>query len=154
MKFISSIFLGAAALANMALADSEEFQFLGVRSASKFHFSSVHAEDGALKLGGKGEPLSAVITDNGKLRLSDGKYAVVTAAGPIVEGSEEEGSAGFSIAAGYLKYAGNSAFVPISVGDSYELSVRPIDPSEVAISIRAQSKTNIGAVAADFLAHL
>lgn len=98
--------------------------------------------------------MSAVITDNGKLRLSDGKYAVVTASGPIIEGSEQDASTGFSVAEGYLKYAGNSAFVPISVGDSYELSVRPMDPSDIAISIRAQSKTNVGAAIPDFLANL
>ncbi|AGO12826.1 AaceriACR272Cp [[Ashbya] aceris (nom. inval.)] len=148
MKFISSFFLGAAALANVVLADSEEFSFLGVRSGSKFHFSSVHAEDGALKIGGQGQALSAVITDDGKLKLSDGKYAVVNDKGAVVEGAEDKASTGFSVGNGYLKYDGSSGFVPVANGDNYDLAVKSTDPSDVAIAIRAQSKT--GSAIADF----
>ncbi|AGO12827.1 AaceriACR273Wp [[Ashbya] aceris (nom. inval.)] len=148
MKFLSSVFLGAAALANMVLADSEEFYLLGLRSASQFQFSSIHAENGSLKVVGKPDGLSAVVTDDGKLKLSDGSYAVVTAEGPVVEGAEDKASTGFSVADGFLKYAGNQAFIPVSNGDSFDLSVRPTDASQLAISIRAQAKN--GGVAADF----
>ncbi|AGO10478.1 AaceriABR026Cp [[Ashbya] aceris (nom. inval.)] len=150
MKFVSSILLGAAALANVVLADSEEFFFLGLRSATKFHFSSIQAKDGALKVGGEGDALSAVITDSGKLKLSDGKYAVVTDDGPVVEGAEDTASTGFAIANGYLTYAGSTAFIPVANGDSYDLSVKPSSAADIAIGIRAQSKATPGAVAADF----
>ncbi|AEY95790.1 FACR272Cp [Eremothecium gossypii FDAG1] len=148
MKFISSFFLGAAALANVVLADSEEFSFLGVRSASKFHLSAVHAEEGVLKIGGPGQALSGIITDDGKLKLSDGTYAVVKDNGALVECSQENGSSGFSVTDGYLQYVGNSGFFPVSNGDSYDLSVKPVEGSETAIGIRALN--NAGAPIPDF----
>ncbi|AAS50796.1 ABR026Cp [Eremothecium gossypii ATCC 10895] len=155
MKFVSSFLLAATALAAGVLADSEEFFFLGLRTATKFHFSAIYAHDHALKVsyqgGPKGDALSAVITDSGKLKLSDGTFAVVTPDGPVVEGSEDQASAGFAIANGYLTYSGNSAFVPVANGDTYDLSVKPTSASpEIAIGISAQSKDTPGGVAADF----
>ncbi|AEY95791.1 FACR273Wp [Eremothecium gossypii FDAG1] len=150
MKFLSTVFLGAAALANMALADSEQFYLLCIKSASQFHYSSIHPVNGQLKVIGKPDGLSAVVTDDRKLKFSDGTYAVVTQKGPVVEGSKDNASTGFFVADGHLKYA-DLSFMPAPNGDSFDLAVTPSTDSRVVLAIRATN--NSGGVIPDFPAH-
>ncbi|AGO10477.1 AaceriABR025Cp [[Ashbya] aceris (nom. inval.)] len=150
MKVFSGAILGLTALAKMVLADSDEFYFLSIRSASMYHMSSVFEDNGALKLGGtQATALKGVVTDDGKLKLSNGHYAVVDDKGAFTAGSEDKASTGFSVKRGYVTYKGSSGFYPVGTSSPYDLSIEAPDASAVSVALRAQSATG-GAAVEDF----
>ncbi|AAS50795.2 ABR025Cp [Eremothecium gossypii ATCC 10895] len=147
MKVFSGAILGLTALAKMVLADSEAFYFLSIRSASMYHMSSVFEDNGALKLGGStADALSAVVTDDGKLKLSNGHYAVVDAKGAFTAGSADKASTGFSISRGYVTYKGNSGFYPVGSSSPYELTLEQPGATSISVALRAQSVTGASSV--------
>ncbi|CDR41592.1 CYFA0S07e03884g1_1 [Cyberlindnera fabianii] len=98
--------LAALSFAAIALADSETFGLVIIRSGSQYQYSSISVKDGKFAIG-TDNYVEGVITDSGLFKLSDGSYAVVKDDG-IYTGSE--GSSPFSISGGYLAYDGSQAF--------------------------------------------
>ncbi|SCU92265.1 LAFA_0F09164g1_1 [Lachancea sp. 'fantastica'] len=150
MKFSTATIAAFLACAKMAFADSEKFGFLVIRSGSALQYASVYAQDSKLYFGSTSTSLSAVVTDDGKLQLSDNKYAVVSSDGSLVEGSESDASTGFSISNGYLAHNGTEGFTAISSGSTYVVSTKDSNGSnDLPVAVRAASPSN-GSPVADF----
>lgn len=94
------------ALASLALADSPEFGAIVIRSGSQYQNVGVTITDGKFTVGGT-DFLDATITDDGKLKLKDGSYAVV---GKDSVTTGTAGSSPFAIKQGYLNYGDSSAW--------------------------------------------
>ncbi|CUS20633.1 LAQU0S01e11100g1_1 [Lachancea quebecensis] len=148
MKFTSAFTAVLLTCARLALADSETFGLLVIRSGSSLQYASAYAKDSKLYLGSSSDSLSAVVTDDGKLKLSDDKYAVVNSDGSVVEGSESEGSSEFSISEGHLFYGGKDGFVAVPSGSAYLMYTQNSDSSSVGVAIRATSTS--GSTVPDF----
>lgn len=103
MKFSTALSVALFALAKMVIADSEEFGLVSIRSGSDLQYLSVYSDNGTLKLGSGSGSFEATITDDGKLKFDDDKYAVVNEDGSFKEGSESDAATGFSIKDGHLK---------------------------------------------------
>ncbi|CCF57972.1 hypothetical protein KAFR_0D03240 [Kazachstania africana CBS 2517] len=144
MKFTSNIAFALFVLAKLIVADSETFGLITIRSGSALQYAGVTSVDGTLNLGGS-NGLSGTVTDAGKLKLSDDTYAVVQADGTIKEGSESDGTTGFSVTGGRLAYNGSTGFYGVASGSSYILSTS--DTSGLGIVLRAQTTSGL---AADF----
>lgn len=97
-----------ASLASFALADSESFGLITIRSGSQFQYQSVSDSGKDFTIGGSGDSIGGVITDDGLFKLGDGSYVVVNEDGTLSKGSK--GSSPFSISDGYLAYQGSSGF--------------------------------------------
>lgn len=147
MRFSTALSVALLALAKMVAADSEEFGLLSIRSGSDLQYLSVYSDNGALKLGGGSNSLSATVTDDGKLKFDDGKYAVVSDDGSLKEGSESDATTGFSIKNSYLNYKTSSGFYAVKDGSSYIFSSKQSSDA-TGIAIRPTSKT--GSVVPDF----
>ncbi|CAI4044678.1 Cwp1p SKDI_11G1190 [Saccharomyces kudriavzevii IFO 1802] len=153
MKFSTSLSVALFALAKTAIADSEEFGLVSIRSGSDLQYLSVYSDDGTLKLGSGSSSSSssssfgATITDDGKLKFDDGKYAVVDNDGSLKEGSESDAATGFSIKDGHLNYKSSDGFYAIKKDSSYIFSSKQSDDA-TGIAIRPTSKT--GSVVPDF----
>lgn len=149
MKFTTAFTAALLACAKLIAADSEKFGFLVIRSGSSLQYASAYAEDSKLYLGSSSSSLSAVITDDGKLKLSDGTYAVVGSDGAVTEGSESEASDKFSVSDGYLVYDGKNGFVAVPSGSSYLLTTESTDSSSIGVAIRPTAE-NSGSAIPDF----
>lgn len=147
MKFSTALSVALFALAKMVIADSEEFGLVSVRSGSDLQYLSVYSDNGTLKLGSGSGSFEATITDDGKLKFDDDKYAVVNEDGSFKEGSESDAATGFSIKDGHLNYKSSSGFYAIKDGSSYIFSSKQSDDA-TGVAIRPTSKS--GSVAADF----
>lgn len=129
MKFSTTFSVALLALAKLIVADSEQFGLITIRSGSSLQYASVYLDDNKLYLGSGGDSLGGTVTDAGKLKLTDGKYAVVNSDGSIGEGSEDEGTGNFSIKDGYLAYDDKNGFNAISQDSKYLLSVSSAEGS-------------------------
>ncbi|CAD6633114.1 XXYS1_4_G0006630.mRNA.1.CDS.1 [Saccharomyces cerevisiae] len=147
MKFSTALSVALFALAKMVIADSEEFGLVSIRSGSDLQYLSVYSDNGTLKLGSGSGSFEATITDDGKLKFDDDKYAVVNEDGSFKEGSESDAATGFSIKDGHLNYKSSSGFYAIKDGSSYIFSSKQSDDA-TGIAIRPTSKS--GSVATDF----
>ncbi|CAI4589008.1 BAQ_1a_G0032300.mRNA.1.CDS.1 [Saccharomyces cerevisiae] len=147
MKFSTALSVALFALAKMVIADSEEFGLVSIRSGSDLQYLSVYSDNGTLKLGSGSGSFEATITDDGKLKFDDDKYAVVNEDGSFKEGSESDAATGFSIKDGHLNYKSSSGFYAIKDGSSYIFSSKQSDDA-TGVAIRPTSKS--GSVAADF----
>ncbi|CEP24443.1 unnamed protein product [Cyberlindnera jadinii] len=137
MQF-SSIF-ASLALAASALAESETFGLLLIRSGSSYQNSAIGLVNNGTFAVASSNYVSATITDEGLLSIGDGKYAVVTDSG-IFAGAD--GSATFSIVDGYLEYNGAG----FSLTEDYALLAGGSGPNPVAVRPTLAD----GSVAADF----
>ena len=147
MKFSTALSVALFALAKMVIANSEEFGLVSIRSGSDLQYLSVYSDNGTLKLGSGSGSFEATITDDGKLKFDDDKYAVVNEDGSFKEGSESDAATGFSIKDGHLNYKSSSGFYAIKDGSSYIFSSKQSDDA-TGVAIRPTSKS--GSVAADF----
>ncbi|AJS49516.1 Cwp1p [Saccharomyces cerevisiae YJM1400] len=147
MKFSTALSVALFALAKMVIADSEEFGLVSIRSGSDLQYLSVYSDNGTLKLGSGSGSFEATITDDGKLKFDDDKYAVVNEDGSFKEGSESDAATGFSIKDGHLNYKSSSGFYAIKDGSSYIFSSKQSDDA-TGVAIRPTIKS--GSVAADF----
>ncbi|CCD26388.1 uncharacterized protein NDAI_0H02140 [Naumovozyma dairenensis CBS 421] len=147
MQFSTAFYISLLALAKFVIADSASFGMVVIRSGSSLQYASVYAKDGKLAIGQEsGNTFSGVVTDAGKLKLSDNKYAIEQTDGSFNEGSEEEGSTGFSVSSGYLSYK-SSAFYAVGSGSDYTLSIKEASGSTpIALSARSAD----GSVVPDF----
>ena len=116
MKFSTALSVALFALAKMVIADSEEFGLVSIRSGSDLQYLSVYSDNGTLKLGSGSGSFEATITDDGKLKFDDDKYAVVNEDGSFKEGSESDAATGFSIKDGHLNYKSSSGFYASRTG--------------------------------------
>ena len=127
---------------------SESFGLVVIRSGSPLQYAGVYSEDGKLYFGSSGNGLSAVVTDAGKLKLSDDTYAVVSSDGSVVQGSESDATSGFSVSNGYLAYNGVDGFNAISSGSTYIVSTKSSGSNDLGVAIRATSSS--GSTIPDF----
>ncbi|AET38154.1 Cwp1p Ecym_2423 [Eremothecium cymbalariae DBVPG len=140
MRITSGSILCIGALLKSVMGDSESFGLLMIHSGSRFQYASVYAEDKDLFVGSSSKSLSGVVTDAGKLLLSDGTYAVVEEDGDVEEGSEQEGSVGFTIVGGHLRYLNQELFSAAPKGNNkFALAYNTSIDGSVDVAVRAQS---------------
>ena len=152
MQFNTLFSIALLGLAQRVLADTESFGMISIHSGTALQFASAYVKDGLLVLGSNQDNLSAVVTDAGKLKLSDNKYAVVQEDGTIKEGSESEASTTFGISSGRLTYGGVDGFYGIEATGHYTLSTKSFG-SATGIAIRCfASNSQTGQVVPDFTA--
>lgn len=147
MRFSTALSVALLALAKMVVADSEEFGLLSIRSGSDLQYLSVYSDNGTLKLGSGSNFISATVTDDGKLKFDDGKYAVVNDDGSFKEGSESDAATGFSVKDTNLSYKASFGFYAIKEDSSYIFSSKQSGDA-TGIVIRATGKT--GSAIPDF----
>ncbi|CAI4046089.1 hypothetical protein SUVZ_11G1210 [Saccharomyces uvarum] len=147
MRFSTALSVALLALAKMVVADSEEFGLLSIRSGSDLQYLSVYSDNGTLKLGSGSNSLGATVTDDGKLKFDDGKYAVVNDDGSFKEGSESDAATGFSIKDTHLNFKTSSGFYAVKDDSSYIFSSKQSSDA-TGIAIRATGKT--GSAVPDF----
>lgn len=147
MKISKTIAFVLLALSKLIVADSVTFGLLTIRSGSNLQYASVYSNGGKLMLGSSSDSLSGMITDAGKLKLSDDTYAVVDTDGSLIEGPESDGSSGFSIEDGNLAYNNIDGFQAIQNGSSYVFSTSSANGS-TGVVIKAIS--NGGSSVPDF----
>ncbi|SCU94735.1 LADA_0G10770g1_1 [Lachancea dasiensis] len=138
-------------IASLVLADSERFGFLVIRSGSPLQYATLYAQNSKLYFGSSSSPsLTAVITDDGKLHISEGKYAVQSSDGSLVEGSESDAALGFYIKNGYLGFRGKGGFTAVFTGNKYEVSTgEPSSDDDLGVSVRPTSSS--GSAVDDYL---
>ncbi|CCK69667.1 Cwp1p KNAG_0C05690 [Huiozyma naganishii CBS 8797] len=128
MKFTSA-FATIFALAQLVLADSAEFGMMSIHSGSPVHML-FFKDDNGLVLGSGGSSLSTTITDDGKLKLSNGKFVVVGSDGKFTEGAEADGSKGFAIVDSRVTYNGASSFYAAPAdGSNYSVYAKDVSGS-------------------------
>ncbi|CAI4045108.1 hypothetical protein N7582_003439 [Saccharomyces uvarum] len=147
MRFSTALSVALLALAKMVAADSEEFGLLSIRSGTDLQYLSVYSDNGTLKLGSGSNFISATVTDDGKLKFDDGKYAVVNDDGSFKEGSESDAATGFSVKDTNLSYKASFGFYAIKEDSSYIFSSKQSGDA-TGIVIRATGKT--GSAIPDF----
>lgn len=131
------------------LADSESFGLISLRSASAVHLSSVGPSDGVVVVGYQGNSISAVVTDEGYLKFSDGSYIAVTSEGQYtVTTDSSKATSGWSLNDGYLKINNAQSYVAVPVSGTYDLYNQGSASEDIGISIGAF--TSGGSRAADF----
>lgn len=148
MQFTKITVATFIALSKLVSADSESFGLVSSHSASAAHLLSVLDKDGLYLTSGS-DMFSAVVTDAGKLKFSNGKYAVIGDDGKWTEGSESDGAAGFAVAQGGVTYQGSRSFYAVPTGEAgkYEVSEKNADG---AIGVTLMAFTPSGSRAADF----
>lgn len=147
MKFSTAFSVTLLALAKLIVADSEQFGLVSIRSGSNLQYASVYYQDDKLYVGSGSDSLGGTVTDAGKLKLTDDKFAVVNSDGSIGEGSEDDGTAKFSIKNGHLAYNNIDGFYAIPTDSKYVLSVTRSDDS-TGIALKAMGSG--GQSVADF----
>ncbi|SCV00297.1 LAMI_0G04126g1_1 [Lachancea mirantina] len=150
MKFTTAFTPVLLALAQTIVADSESFYPLVIHSGSSLQYATAYVDNGKLYLGnpGSSNSLTFTVTDAGKLKISDGKYAVVSSDGSITEGSQDDGSTGFSLSDGHLEYNNAQSFVAVPSGSAYVFSTQGTASDDIGVAIRAQLAS--GSTASDF----
>ncbi|CAL9735875.1 cell wall protein Cwp1p [Monosporozyma servazzii] len=148
MQFTKITVATFIALSKLVSADSESFGLVSSHSASAAHLLSVLDKDGLYLTSGS-DMFSAVVTDAGKLKFSNGKYAVIGDDGKWTEGSESDGAAGFAVSQGGVTYQGSRSFYAVPTGEAgkYEVSEKNADG---AIGVSLMAFTPTGSRAADF----
>lgn len=146
MKFTSAFSIALLSLAKLALADSETFGLLTIKSGSNLQYASVFLQDGKLHFGSE-TTLSGVITDDGKLKFADGTFAIINKDSTISVGDESQGSAGFSIESGYLAHEGTNGFYALQDGSSYLVTV---ESGNGATGVGISARSTNGDVVPDF----
>lgn len=149
MQFTSTFAAAIFALANLVAADSETFGLLSIHSGAGAHMLVLQDSGNGLILSSSSTSFSATVTDAGKLKFTNGKYAVVGSDGAVTDGSESDASTGFGVSSGRLVYNGSSGFYAIADGDNYKLSTKE---SGDATGIALSARTTTGGTAADFSA--
>lgn len=129
MKFNSSLFVSLVTLAKMVVADSDNFSLMSTSNVgSKETIFLIDDKAGlVLTTGGNSLTETAVVTDAGNLKFSDGKYAVVKSDGSVTDGDSSAAASGFAIANGLLTYNGSSDFYAMANGGNYTLSTKESD---------------------------
>lgn len=148
MQLTSTLACALLAFANVVFADSPQFGIVSIHSASPAHLLSLYDKNGLVLSGGL-DALSSVITDDGKLKFSNGKYAVIGSDGRWTEGTEAEGSTGFAISDSELTYKGSSNFYAIPTSTAGSFYVSQTGASD-AISIALSAWTPNGSHAPDY----
>ncbi|KAK5780079.1 Cwp1p PWA37_001542 [Arxiozyma heterogenica] len=148
MQLTSTFACALLAFANVVFADSPKFGIVSIHSASPAHLLSLYDKNGLVLSGGL-DALSSVITDDGKLKFSNGKYAVIGSDGRWTEGTEAEGSTGFAISDSELTYKGSSNFYAIPTSTAGSFYVSQTGASD-AISIALSAWTPNGSHAPDY----
>ncbi|CCC67333.1 hypothetical protein NCAS_0A07750 [Naumovozyma castellii] len=149
MQFSTAFTIALAALASMVVADSESFGMITIHSGTNLQYAHVYADNGNLLVGNSGDFFTATVTDAGKLKLSDDKYAIAQDDGTFKEGSETDGSTGFAVSKGRLTYKNSDGFFAYPIdASSYTLSIKSSD-SATGIAVSARSQTD-GSTIPDF----
>lgn len=138
MQFRTILAAALFSFSQLVLADSEEFGIMSLRSTSAAHLLFLKENGDKLEFG-SGDSLTATITDEGKLKFTDGKYAVAQDDGTFKTGSESEGSTGFAISKSYFTFKGSEAFYAIPDGSSFAMSSKSAD-NAISIAVSARSK--------------
>lgn len=115
------------ALAKYILADSPTFSLLSLHSYSNLHQLTLKEVDGKLEFApvSDTETLTASITENGALKIADGKYVMVDSNGVFQTSSQYDASKGFSIVDNYLSFEGSDSFYAVPIdGSSYNVSIK------------------------------
>ncbi len=149
MQFTKTAVAAFIALINLVAADSEEFGLLSIHSASGAHMLVLQDTGNGLILSSSSTSFSGTVTDAGKLKFTNGKYAVVGTDGSVTDGAEADATTGFGLASGRLTLNGNTGFYAIADGNDYKLSTKQ---SGDATSIVLSARTTTGGTAADFSA--
>ncbi|CAL9728530.1 cell wall protein Cwp1p [Monosporozyma unispora] len=119
MKFTTALSLPLLALANIVVADSENFNLMVLQPNSDNSMSFLQDVNSVLNLtDGYSPKASTVVTDAGALKFSSGKYAVVGSDGKISLGDSSVASTGFAIDGGRLTYKTHIDFFRVTNSDS------------------------------------
>lgn len=131
-------------LASLVLADSESFGLLVIRTALQYQNIAVALVDDVFTAGTTGNYITASITDDGLLKLSDGTYAVV-GINDISTGTEAEASGPWAISNTFLTYEGGETY---GIEDGVITAGAPTESGAVPYWIAAITAS--GSWAADF----
>lgn len=123
MKFTPASVIILLFFAQQIYAASQMFSILSLHSASSVHFLFLN-EDSDRLVFRSGNSLSASITNDGKLKFTNGKYAVAQDDGTFKTGSESEGSTGFAISDSHITFLGSGSFYAIPDGPVFAMSTK------------------------------
>ncbi|CCH59385.1 hypothetical protein TBLA_0B05570 [Henningerozyma blattae CBS 6284] len=114
MRLNSLVLTAIIAGAEIVWADSMEFGLLAIKSGSSTKYANVYSDNGKLYFGSTDSALTAVVTDSGKLKLSNKKYVIVDRNGLWSETKDfKKASFGFAIQNGCLTYSGKNEFYSV-----------------------------------------
>ncbi|KAL6947173.1 hypothetical protein ACO0QE_002046 [Hanseniaspora vineae] len=150
MKYTTVALTSLIALTKFALADSQSFGLVSIRSGSSLQYSSVFPSDGVLVVGSNsGSSTSAVVTDEGYLQYDDGSYVGLSSEGQYTSTTDKsQAVTGWSIEDGELKFDGEQSFTAVSTSGTYELYNHSTSSEALGIAIVPFTKT--GGRASDF----
>lgn len=146
MKLYAVFTLSLVTWLSTVLCDSEIFAFLGgVGDSNSLEYVNIYEEGNDLLLGHSPKGLSAVVTNDGKLKLSNELFIKVENNGCLVMAPESEATSGFKIEAGHLCFQNKQDFWAVSDGGGTKWYSTPID-NYPKLNIRALAVTGTSVV--------
>lgn len=135
MKFISTTCIALATLLQFVLADSEPFGVLSSHSSSHVHLLPVFDEGNGLLLGSShsstsSNTVSFTITDDSKVKFSNGKWAAIGSDGYLTDdNSEKDAINGWAIQNGVVTLNGNKEYYAVPTSDplNWKISTKPVN---------------------------
>lgn len=109
MRYSSSL-LTLASIAATVVADTDPFSIVNLHQGGDLSNFAVHVDSGILKLSIANDTNYEIITDDGKLKFTDGSYAVTLGDGSFISGTEPAAATGWSVKEGVVYYKGSSSF--------------------------------------------
>lgn len=144
MKLNITTITAIIGLLQTVLADSRPISVVSAHSASSVHLLPLHDNANGLLLGQGTDALGFTITDAGTIKLSNGKYIVVTADGYLTAGDQKDATTGWVIEHGTFALNGNQIFyaVPTSDVSNYQVAINNVAGSTFIHFIGATSDSN------------
>lgn len=117
MKLTSSVLTAIVAGGQLITADSMEFGLLAIKSGPITKYANVYSENGNLFFGSSDKSLTGIVTDAGKLKLSNENFVVVSKEGHWSETNDvKKATPGFAVQNGYLTFTGTDSFYAVKKG--------------------------------------
>lgn len=129
-------------LSQLIIAEPETFNMLFARSSPDVAYSSIYNKDSKLYIGTAKNTLCGAVTNEGKLKLSQNSYAVVSEDGTIVEGGEENGTTGFSLNNDTLELNNVSNFCGVSKDGTYLLSTKCDNSNSLSVLVSTKGSSD------------
>lgn len=109
MKYTPTL-LTLISIAATAVADTDPFGMVNLNQGGDLTNFGVHVDSGILKLSTVNDTKYEIITDDGKLKFTDGSYAVTLGDGSFISGTEPAAATGWSVKEGVVYFKGSSTF--------------------------------------------